>query len=194
VETGALVKCVIDCTPDPEIKSLRVLSAVNHAFSFGEDKQILQLLDVARFNEDILSSILHQAASQGYYDIARLLLDDYQVDVNAQQQLAADTNVPGDSTAFALQAASFQGHESLVRLLLARGANVNTTGGQCYTALQEASVQGHTSIMVLLLDAGADVNAKGGGYGSALQAASARGNTLTVQLLLVARADANKGM
>ncbi|THU90826.1 hypothetical protein K435DRAFT_248533, partial [Dendrothele bispora CBS 962.96] len=71
----------------------------------------------------------------------------------------------------ALQAASSQGHESVVRLLLERGADVNVQGGKYGYALQAASSQGHESIVKLLLERGADVNIPGGKYGNALQAA-----------------------
>ncbi|KAL4963354.1 uncharacterized protein BDV14DRAFT_210017 [Aspergillus stella-maris] len=68
-------------------------------------------------------------------------------------------NAQGGEYGNALQAASFQGHEKLVQILLDQGADI-------------------------LLDQGADVNAQGGRYGNALQAASSGGHKELVQILL----------
>jgi ankyrin repeat protein len=62
----------------------------------------------------------------------------------------------------ALQAAAWSGNESIVRLLLDRGADINAQGGRCGNALQAAAYRGYESIAQLLLDRGADINAQGG--------------------------------
>jgi ankyrin repeat protein len=64
------------------------------------------------------------------------------------------------------------GHDSVVTLLLEKGADVNAQGGFYGNALQAAAQGGYTSVVTLLLEKGADVNAQGGCYGNALQAAS----------------------
>ncbi|KAK4220982.1 ankyrin repeat-containing domain protein, partial [Podospora fimiseda] len=61
----------------------------------------------------------------------------------------------------ALQAASSEGHQEIVKLLLDKGADVNAQGGFYGNALQAASSEGHQQIVKLLLDKGADVNAHG---------------------------------
>ena len=91
----------------------------------------------------------------------------------------------------ALQAASDQGHEKVVQLLLDRGADVNAQGGYYGTALQAASRYGHEKVVQLLLDRGADVNAQGEYHSNALQAASYEGHEKVVQLLLDRGADVN---
>ncbi|KAG2001960.1 hypothetical protein GB937_009852 [Aspergillus fischeri] len=83
-----------------------------------------------------------------------------------------------------LQAASFQGHEETVQLLLEKGANINAQGGYFGNALQAASFKGREQIVQMLLEKGADVNAQGGRDGNALHAASYRGDERIVQLLL----------
>jgi ankyrin repeat protein len=53
-----------------------------------------------------------------------------------------------------LQAASYNDHESIVRLLL-KGARVDATGGYYDTALQAASHNGKEALVHLLLEKGA---------------------------------------
>ncbi|OTA04300.1 hypothetical protein A9Z42_0048730 [Trichoderma parareesei] len=66
----------------------------------------------------------------------------------------------------------------VVRMLLARGANVNVQGGKYGTALQAACAGEDThrsmGIFRLLLERGADVHARGGFYGNAWHAAAAQ--------------------
>jgi ankyrin repeat protein len=50
----------------------------------------------------------------------------------------AEVNAQGGSYGNALQAASFVGHEGMVRLLLEAGADVHAQGGQYGNALQAA--------------------------------------------------------
>ena len=95
-----------------------------------------------------------------------------------------------DSASFnRLQAASDEGHDKAVKLLLDKGADVNAQGGHFGNALQAASFEGHDKIIELLLGKGADVNARGGQYGNALHAASSQGHDKTIELLLGKGAD-----
>ncbi|KAJ7893522.1 ankyrin repeat-containing domain protein [Mycena leptocephala] len=54
------------------------------------------------------------------------------------------------------------GHESLVRLLLEKNADINAQDEFYGTALQVASKMGHESLVQLLIEMGADINAPGG--------------------------------
>ena len=69
-----------------------------------------------------------------------------------------------------LQAASNEGEEAIVKLLLENGADVNAKGGVFWIALHAASQRGEEAIVKLLLENGAEVNAEGGQYENALQA------------------------
>jgi len=91
----------------------------------------------------------------------------------------------------ALQAASYNKHESVIQLLLANGADINAQGGGYGNTLQAACAGGHESIVQLLLINGANINAQGGIFGNALQAACAGGHESIVQLLLINRANIN---
>lgn len=95
-----------------------------------------------------------------------------------------------------LQAASAGGHDKIVTLLLANGADVNVVrpgapGGQWGSALRAASYYGHSKVVTQLLDARADVNDNGKGWGTALQLASEAGHVEVVRQLLCAGADVN---
>ncbi|KAF9735101.1 hypothetical protein PMIN04_006527 [Paraphaeosphaeria minitans] len=123
---------------------------------------------------------LYYAALLGLGTIVKMLLN-HGVDVNAE----------GGEFGNALQAASFEGHENVVRILLDdKSTNVNVQGGYYGNALQAASWKGNEQIVKLLLTK-ADVNAQGGYWGSALQAASWADNEGIVKILIDANADVN---
>ncbi|EAU37833.1 conserved hypothetical protein [Aspergillus terreus NIH2624] len=98
-------------------------------------------------------------------------------------------NAKGGSHGNALQAASGEGHENVVQMLLDRGADINARGSFYGNALQTASLQGHSNVVYILLDRGADVNAQGGSFGNAVVAASLQGHEKIVQILLDRGAD-----
>jgi ankyrin repeat protein len=80
--------------------------------------------------------------------------------------------------------ASLFGHNTVVQMLLDKGADVNAQGGYYGNALQAASERGHEQVVKMLLNKGAKVNAQGGRYGNALYAASERGHEQVVKILL----------
>ena len=149
---------------------------------------------------------LQAASREGHEQIAKLLINKG-ADVNAQGaggwgcnavQKAfeegdndADINAQGSHFYNALIAASYEGHEKIVRLLLDNGADVNAQCGCIGNALKVASEEGHEQIVQLLLDNGADLNTEGGYDGNALQRASEEGYEQIVRLLLDNGADVN---
>lgn len=98
----------------------------------------------------------------------------------------------------ALQLAAHHGHQTVVEILLAKGANVNkevqnATDGDGIsmagaTAVQLAAVGGHLAVTKRLIDAGADVNIPCLYADTALQAAVRAGDTDMLELLLAAGA------
>ncbi|KAK7031984.1 ankyrin [Favolaschia claudopus] len=135
---------------------------------------------------------LQAAASEGHEIVVQLLLG-RGADVNAQggfhgtalhAAAGAEVNVEAGTYGTALQAAAYKGSESIVQLLLDRGAHVNTQGGRQVW-------KGCENIVQLLLDQGADVNAQGGQYGTALQAPAYGGHNDIVQMLLDTGGDVN---
>jgi hypothetical protein len=103
----------------------------------------------------------------------------------------AEVNAQGGYFGNALQAASYGGHEAIVKVLLEKGAEVNAQGGEFGNALQAASFGGHEAIVKVLLEKGAEVNAQGGDFGNALQAASFGGYEEIVKVLLEKGAEVN---
>ena len=57
-----------------------------------------------------------------------------------------DVNAQGGRYRNALHAASAEGHDKIVEVLLSKGADVNAPGGHYGNALQAASAEGHDKI------------------------------------------------
>ena len=104
---------------------------------------------------------------------------------------SADVNAKGGKYGNALYAASYGGHEEVVKLLVHEGADVNTQSGRYGNALQAASYKGHKEVVKLLVHEGSDVNAQCGAFGNALYAASFAGRKEVVKLLVHEGADIN---
>ena len=103
----------------------------------------------------------------------------------------ADVNAKSDSDySSALGAAASNGDNTMVQMLLNRGAHVNIqdddddNAHSGSIALCIASREGHLQTVQILVNNGANVNSKYRRYGSALAAAAFGGNIQIVQLLL----------
>jgi ankyrin repeat protein len=96
-----------------------------------------------------------------------------------------------DMDAYALCWAAEAGHTETVRLLIDEGADVDGRGDYGTTALAYAAWYGHTATVDLLIEKGADVNAKNKGEKTALMVAAGKGHIATVRLLIEKGADVN---
>lgn len=85
-----------------------------------------------------------------------------------------------------LGVAAREGHEEVVRILLAAGARPNVQTGDLHwkPPILWAAINGHSGVVRLLLDAGADPNLEGCERGTALEAAERRRETVMVKMLL----------
>ncbi|KAI9652510.1 MAG: hypothetical protein M1821_008374, partial [Bathelium mastoideum] len=97
---------------------------------------------------DMDAGLLYMSCENGYQRLVGILLSGQGADVNAQ----------GGRYGNALQAASIQGSQEIVKMLLDAKADVNAQGGVYGNALQAASIQGSQEVVKMLLDAKADVN------------------------------------
>ncbi|KAL2837355.1 ankyrin repeat-containing domain protein [Aspergillus pseudoustus] len=90
-----------------------------------------------------------------------------------------------------MQAAAISGHETTIRYLVNRGAELHERGGKYGSTLVASVLSGDPDTVELLLKHGVNVNTRGGIFGYALQAAAARGSISLVLLLLRYGADIN---
>jgi len=79
--------------------------------------------------------------------------------------------------------AAQNGHESVVRLLLDKGANINATTASGYSPLMLAALNGFLHVVQVLVANGADANAVTTGDLTALDVAAQSGNTAVEQFL-----------
>ena len=143
-------------------------------------KEILQL-----YAEHDPDAVLHHATRLGWLDMVTALLQKGAATASKLNVAYMDE----DSPRSVLREAATEGHESIVRELIASGANVNASSGQ-YTSypLDSAAANGHSSIVELLLEHGAYVSTCGL-EGTALEVACYNGSMATVKALLKYRAD-----
>ncbi|KAI9858582.1 MAG: hypothetical protein M1813_007387 [Trichoglossum hirsutum] len=81
----------------------------------------------------------------------------------------ADIDAQGEGLSNALQAASYQGHDQIVRRLFTKGVDVHTQGRGLGSALQAAAYRGQDQNVQPWLEKGADVGVQGGYYGNTLR-------------------------
>jgi ankyrin repeat protein len=103
------------------------------------------------------------AARNGRARVVELLLD-------------KDSAIDPKKGTSALVAAAGSGQLEVVRLLLARGADINRKDSMGTTALQSAAAGGHLDVVVLLIRRGAHVLATDVYHATALHAAARKGN------------------
>lgn len=118
---------------------------------------------------------LMEAASGGYVEVGRVLLDKG-ADVNA-------TPVPS-SRDTALTIAADKGHCRFVELLLSRGAAVEVKNKKGNSPLWLAANGGHLSVVELLYNANADIDSQDNRKVSCLMAAFRRGHTKVVKWMV----------
>merc|ERR1719300_1358261 len=118
---------------------------------------------------------LMEAASGGFVDVGRVLLDK-NADVNAPP-------VPS-SRDTALTIAADKGHYRFVELLLSRGAQVDVRNKKGNSSLWLAANGGHLDVVQLLYSAGADIDSQDNRKVSCLMAAFRKGHSKVVKWLV----------
>lgn len=91
----------------------------------------------------------------------------------------------------AFYAAAATGHSKIVKMLLAKGADISAKGPGCMPPLQRAALEGHANVVRILLENGAPVDKGARLHGTALSCACSRANIDVVRVLLDHGADVN---
>jgi ankyrin repeat protein len=115
---------------------------------------------------------LHEAADNGDYDMAKVLVD-YRADVNAK----------GKGGRTPLHLAVMYDQRDIVELLLANGADVNAKDDDGVTPLHYAAWHGYLKMAKMLLKHGADTNAMDKNGETPLGWATERGDKTMIKLL-----------
>ncbi|KAL9003643.1 MAG: hypothetical protein Q9188_003505 [Gyalolechia gomerana] len=147
---------------------------LHRATAIGNIANVRVLLEAgARINvqDNDQATALHIAVCKGFDDIALLLLQQSNIDINAR-------------SASAFQEAIARGSRPIIDIMLAKGATLNAQGSRYGGAVQAAVCGNSLAIFNMLLESGAHVNVQGGEYGSALNAAAYHGRVEMVELLL----------
>ncbi|KAG8527199.1 uncharacterized protein KY384_008629 [Bacidia gigantensis] len=215
------------CTDETFFAAAAMESSITEAILGGKTDKAKSLLEkykslgpkTAGF--DIRQSgVLFTAAESNNLELVKLLLQEFQADVNVERDddhtvlgaaaynhneemveiclnYGADIN-KDENHGSPLQAAltTRPGVDRTLRLLLEHKADVNKEVGYYGNALQTAALLCDVGIVKLLLEHGALVNAQGGVYGNALQAAAGRPHREIFFVLLEAGAkiDAEGGL
>merc|ERR1712223_1661553 len=118
---------------------------------------------------------LMEAASGGFVDVGRVLLDK-----------GADVNAPPvpSSRDTALTIAADKGHCRFVELLLSRGAQVDVRNKKGNSSLWLAANCGHLDVVQLLHSAGADIDSQDNRKVSCLMAAFRKGHSKVVKWMV----------
>lgn len=116
------------------------------------------------------------AVRDGSFKVVDLLL--------AQNKTQIEIRTKQDESA--LMMAALNGHEQLVRTLIAKGADVNKTG---WTPLHYAATNGHLNVIKLLLDRSAYIDAESPNKSTPLMMAALYGTVEAVTLLIKEGAD-----
>jgi ankyrin repeat protein len=187
----AIVRLLLDHQAEISAQGGKFGNALQAASHGGHEAIVKLLLDKqANVNAQVGIDLYDQDKSD-----AKAIWEDFRTGKVVASELLSyrqvHTNLQKTLCRNALEAASYEGHETIVRLLLDNQADVNAQGGELGNALQTASRAGHEMIVRLLLDHHADVNAQGGELGNALQAASYGRHEAIVRLLIEHQADVN---
>ena len=106
----------------------------------------------APLTSSLIASPIYYASFLGLNGVLCELIDHCQ---NHASEAKGLINAQGGSHGNVLVAASVEGHEKVVQILVDAGADVNAQGGRYGNALQAASAQGHEKLVQILIDAGA---------------------------------------
>ncbi|KAL8859660.1 MAG: hypothetical protein Q9178_003774 [Gyalolechia marmorata] len=163
-------------------------TAISAAARWGHYDMIRSLLEREVLTDQSSSRIrkaTEVAASEGYADVVKLLLDHGEVtgsgDVTDQKKLACLSG--------SLLEAADCGHLNVVKLLLDRGADVNIRNQDNDAPLHLSAEMNHLDVVVYLISQGASPVVRGRNGFTPLHYAASRGHTVIATYLLAHDAD-----
>ena len=142
-------------TPLQSVTNSRRATSMRMLIEAGADISAISANDQEKFP-------LRNAVESGELEYVQFLLD--------ASDRRYDLISPGHPSLF-MDVAAHKGHQHIVSLLLAHGADIDGGYGDYGSSLQAAAASNQEPVVQLLLEAGAEVNVKPGRFGSALQAA-----------------------
>lgn len=156
--------------------------------NFHRDRENVVLLLLERcdglgVHDRRYGNLLHKAAEAGFEKVVKRLFSTG-VEIIAREDRGPDLNALGAVYGSALQAASRNGHDNIVQLLLDRGADANVEGGWYIRALQVASEAGHVKTLQILLQNTISTNVGGTVNATAFDIAFQWGYTDLLETLL----------
>jgi ankyrin repeat protein len=158
-------------------------TAITYSARYGHDAEAKRFVDLGAFldheDKDFRTPLIW-AVTRGHEGIAKLLILTGHVDHTRQNP------VSGHSP---LTMAVVKGQIDLVRLLLARGADIETRDESEDTLLSLAASHGYEAIVAMLLDLGAAVDRAGRDQQTPLSRAAEEGMAAIVRRLLDAGAE-----
>ncbi|XP_026731769.1 ankyrin repeat domain-containing protein 17 isoform X4 [Trichoplusia ni] len=176
----AAVRLLLDCGSDinAQIETNRNTALTLACFQ-GRHEVVSLLLDrKANVEHRAKTGLtpLMEAASGGYVEVGRVLLDK-----------GADVNAPPvpSSRDTALTIAADKGHTKFVELLLQRRAAVEVKNKKGNSPLWLAANGGHLAVVEMLYSAGADIDSQDNRKVSCLMAAFRKGHTKVVKCMVV---------
>ncbi|HEX5540044.1 MAG TPA: ankyrin repeat domain-containing protein [Micromonospora sp.] len=178
----AIVRLLLDAGADPEMIAPRGWSPLLAAVNTGDVTVVRMLLDSgadpSRDGGQSVETPLHEAVGVGRMEILRLLIP-YAKNIDSGRNPANNPLVSNDIGAgSALEfAATLEGREQHISLLLAAGATASLT------ALYRAVDLGSTELVTMLLDAGAPLSTSPKEKRTMVEVARAGGHAGVVQIL-----------
>ena len=165
------VKFLLEIGCDSEIQSALVMA------SYNGHHQVVELI-LSRYPNILCNDAFQTASSKEFSEVTNRFL---------QKQ----TDIHNINKWTSLMAASLNGHQQVVELLLKKKADPNIQNNDGWTALMVASQNGHQQVVELLLKEKANPNIQDNDGETALMAASEDDNQQMVKLLLKEKADPN---